>query len=248
MIPRILYMTAQSNSDVPPFVFENWRRLNPGLEIKFFDDQDCKTFLLRNFGQTHVEVFNRLIVGPLKASFFRICLLYVHGGYYADIDLEPLVPLENMTPLLKEDDHCDWFSCIGAEEETFFLAWMGAEKGCWYFKEIIDIMINQGLPFLKRTNIIDQLQNRDWETYWAFAVDHIMFKVLNLQYAFQVHPGDNHLTYHDEGTKEMKMFFFKESFPEGDSKRWMESFVSDLKGTPIAKSRYKCYNPLTHSF
>ena len=53
-------------------------------------------FLKKEFGQEYVDIFNFLKDGPIKADFWRICIIYKYGGMYADIDIQPFVSLETI--------------------------------------------------------------------------------------------------------------------------------------------------------
>lgn len=93
-IPKIIYMTYK-NSDVPQKVFDNWKRLSPEYEIKFFDDDACMEFLEEHFGQSYASYFKEIPYGPIKSDFWRLCALYITGGVYSDIDIFPQVPLSS---------------------------------------------------------------------------------------------------------------------------------------------------------
>ena len=70
-----------------------FKELNPDFEYIFYDDDRARKFLKDNFDKKAVEAFDLLIPGAYKADLFRLCELYINGGYYADIfmiDLEPL--------------------------------------------------------------------------------------------------------------------------------------------------------------
>lgn len=72
----------------------NWLNLNPDWNIELYDDERCKYFLLTNYSQLFVNIFNYLKDGPIKADFWRVCILYTYGGLYIDADINPLVPLD----------------------------------------------------------------------------------------------------------------------------------------------------------
>lgn len=86
---------------------ENWKRLNPEYNIILYDDELCKKFLLEEFSQLHLDIFNFLQHGPIKADFWRLCILYKYGGLYVDADIEPLVPLKEYI-----DDDDEFVTCI----------------------------------------------------------------------------------------------------------------------------------------
>tara|TARA_B110000977_G_scaffold194278_1_gene270615 strand:- start:989 stop:1744 length:756 start_codon:yes stop_codon:yes gene_type:complete len=90
-IPATIIQTMRP--PIPPWVKKAWVELNPGFEYVFFNDEDASQFIETNYSPAHIELFDKLKEYKHKADFFRYCYLYKNGGIYADIDLQPLVPL-----------------------------------------------------------------------------------------------------------------------------------------------------------
>jgi len=94
-IPRRIVQTYYSR-EVPERMnkaISTFKELNPDFEYVFYDDERCRKFLKENYDKKVLEAFDLLIPGAYKADLFRLCELYVNGGYYADvfmINLEPL--------------------------------------------------------------------------------------------------------------------------------------------------------------
>lgn len=84
---------CHKNLDKIKVYSKNWEILNPEYEIKLYDDELCKKFLLEEYSQLHLNIFNFLKHGPIKADFWRICILNKYGGLYVDADIKPLIPL-----------------------------------------------------------------------------------------------------------------------------------------------------------
>lgn len=93
-IPKVIYMCYKKLDKIKIYS-KNWKKLNPEYEIKLYDDELCKEFLLNEYSQLHLDIFNFLQDGPIKADFWRICIINKYGGLYVDADIEPLVPLKN---------------------------------------------------------------------------------------------------------------------------------------------------------
>ena len=74
---------------------ENWKKINIEYDIKLYDDNMCVNFLLDEYGELYKDIFDFLKDGPIKADFWRLCILYKYGGVYSDIDNEPLIPIRN---------------------------------------------------------------------------------------------------------------------------------------------------------
>jgi hypothetical protein len=97
---------------IPKKIYQSWKtkelsgkmatnvskvqKLNPEYEHVLYDDKDCREFLLQHFGQNYADAFDALIPGAFKCDFWRYAMLYVHGGIYMDIDMEPLVPFREI--------------------------------------------------------------------------------------------------------------------------------------------------------
>jgi hypothetical protein len=71
-----------------------WEALNPNWTIKLYDFPSAERFLRETYGQVYADIFNYIPDGPIKADFWRVCILYKHGGLYVDADIEPLVSLD----------------------------------------------------------------------------------------------------------------------------------------------------------
>ncbi len=93
-IPKTIYFCNKTLDKMEKYA-NNWKILNPDYEIKLYDNVLCKQFLLEEYGQLYVDIFDYLTDGPIKADFWRVCILYKYGGVYSDIDNEPLVPLKD---------------------------------------------------------------------------------------------------------------------------------------------------------
>ena len=96
MIPKILWQTYKTK--FPPKVSENciksWLNNNPGYEWYYFDDERCERFISDHFTQEFVDMYKSLPYGVMKSDAWRIAILYVYGGIYADLDTICIVPAD----------------------------------------------------------------------------------------------------------------------------------------------------------
>ena len=90
-IPDRIIVTWKNNN-VPGEILQRIQRLNPNKELVFYNDINIISYLGRHYGEKYVNFFKQIKRGMFKADFFRLCYLYRDGGYYMDIDIEPLVP------------------------------------------------------------------------------------------------------------------------------------------------------------
>lgn len=140
----------------------NWRRLNPEYDIILYDNERCRQFLLSEFSQKHVDIFNYLDSGPIKADFWRVCAIYRYGGLYVDADAEPIVPLEHYI-----DPTVDFVTC-SSYGPNFNPNFIFAKAGDGLLKQCIDTyekMYDDRIPF----------------SYWDWSIMTLFNKLLILE-------------------------------------------------------------------
>ena len=140
----------------------NWKRLNPDYEMQLYDDDMIKSFLLKEFGTLYVDVFEYLVDGPIKADFFRVCILYKNGGIYSDIDILPLVALsEFIVPGV------DFVTCSSFGRLSFNPNFILSKKGNVVLKRCIDWFVQK-------------YHNQDKYKYWDWSIMNAFTKNLHL--------------------------------------------------------------------
>lgn len=90
LIPRIVHQTWFE--DVTPEKYPNMSRLiesfkQSGWEYKFYTDDESVNFLSTHFPPEVRQAYDSLRPGAFKADLFRYCVLLIHGGVYADMDI-----------------------------------------------------------------------------------------------------------------------------------------------------------------
>jgi len=87
-IPLNLFQTWKTKnlSKVFQDIVDSWKIKNPEYNYQLFDDNDCEEFIKQNFDEKVYYAYSNLKLGAFKADLFRYCVLYIHGGVYADID------------------------------------------------------------------------------------------------------------------------------------------------------------------
>jgi hypothetical protein len=90
LIPRIIHQTWFE--DVTPEKYPNMSRLiesfkQSGWEYKFYTDDESVNFLSTHFPPEVRQAYDALRPGAFKADLFRYCVLLIHGGVYADMDI-----------------------------------------------------------------------------------------------------------------------------------------------------------------
>lgn len=75
--------------------------MNPKHEWYYMDDFKCQNFIQDHFSSNFIEMYNSLPYGIMKSDAWRIAVIYIYGGVYADIDTVCLKPIDDWT------DDCD---------------------------------------------------------------------------------------------------------------------------------------------
>ena len=93
--PKVIYLCNKTISESEIKACNLWKELNPEYEIKLYSDSMIEEFLMENYGEVYKNIFDYITDGPIKADFWRICILYKYGGVYSDIDNIPLIQLND---------------------------------------------------------------------------------------------------------------------------------------------------------
>jgi len=102
-IPKRIIQAWKTWSSKKPEMFslyiESIKNKNPDYEYMFFKDDQIDEFLKTHYPH-YYETFQRLPMNIQKMDFFRYVALYHFGGFYFDLDITALEPLDE---LLKND-------------------------------------------------------------------------------------------------------------------------------------------------
>jgi mannosyltransferase OCH1-like enzyme len=189
MIPKIIYM-CHKNLDKIRIYSENWKKLNPDYEIKLYDDEMCKDFLLNEYSELYLDIFNFLKDGPIKADFWRICILNKYGGLYVDADIEPLVPLNEY---IDSDD--EFVTCISQNFNNTNINWQFNPHFilCNKNNKILQDCINL---YIYQYNLKRKYDYWDWSICKFFRINGVTEKrsqiinINNIKYKFLLELND----------------------------------------------------------
>lgn len=103
---KIIHITNKTIDDKLLKVKKEWLDLNYEYKIELYDDVRCLEILHKYYGNKYCDIFNFIKDGPIKCDFFRVCILYIYGGIYADSDISPVVSLKEFV-----DEDVDLMTC-----------------------------------------------------------------------------------------------------------------------------------------
>ena len=163
-IPKTIYFCNKTLFKMEEYS-NNWKILNPEYEIVLYDDKMCEKFLLEEYSEIHKNIFIFLIDGPIKADFWRICILNKYGGVYSDIDNEPLIPLKDF--IEKDIDFATCTTYCKFMELNYNPNFIISKKNNIILEKCIDWYIN------------NYLNNKPYE-YWNWSIMRVFTDVLHL--------------------------------------------------------------------
>lgn len=97
-IPRILFQTWKSRTNLPAN-FALWRNTfilqNPDFQCLVWDDADNRAFVAEHF-PWFVPIYDYFPAEIFRVDAVRLLFLFVHGGFYCDLDTECLKSLDSL--------------------------------------------------------------------------------------------------------------------------------------------------------
>lgn len=190
-IPNNIHLIHKDISLLNKSAFE-WKKLNPNYNVILYDDEACLEFLLTYYGKQYCDIFNFIQHGAIKCDFFRICLLYIYGGIYADSDISPVVPLNEYLT-----DDIDFATCISYNyKENYSL---------WNYNPQFIVSHNYDKTLLQIINkYVNLYVSKSKYEYWTWSICNLFDKIDNFQIELY---GDNIFTFNEKKYK-----FFIEEF------------------------------------
>ena len=130
-IPRIIIQVWVQKDGGKPMVPANqvqymnkFRELNPSFEHMFFNGNDIEQFFKDNY-MGYYDTYKRLPIFIQKLDFFRYLAIYHYGGFYFDMDVEPLKPLDdkvlNHSAVFPVDEYASALDCQNPRMKSYCL-------------------------------------------------------------------------------------------------------------------------------
>jgi len=137
-IPRILWQTNFTNR-VTLAVYINYlfnRLLAYDFDYRFVITEDRAEFIKLNYSKEIFESYSRIQIGAAQADFWRLLVLYKHGGVYMDIDAHLVWPLSS---IIKSEQTELYIVARKGDITNYFIA---SKNDNIHLKEMIDVVFN----------------------------------------------------------------------------------------------------------
>lgn len=146
MIPKIVHFTWKTQD--PPGemgrYYDGWKRLHPGWDIRLWTDASMREFVATDYPEL-LEIYDAYPRNIQRADSFRYMVLNRFGGIYSDLDVEPLLPVDE---LLKYDaftgvepaEHMGTDRTHAGVPYLLTNAFMGSVPGHPWWREVLGLM------------------------------------------------------------------------------------------------------------
>jgi mannosyltransferase OCH1-like enzyme len=148
-LPKLIHHTWK-HTHLHPLLrrcVDSFRKWNPGWKCEFWTDDACERLIADELPD-FLETYQGYPAGILRADVFRLAVLYLRGGVYADLDMECLRPLDELI----EASQCrsgDWEVLLGRDHpsherlhykgrQMWLNAFMLARPGARYLRLVLD--------------------------------------------------------------------------------------------------------------
>ena len=86
-IPKNIFQTYSNNNyhNIDHYnAIQSLIDLNPDFKYYFYNDQECRQFIIKNYDEKILNSYDKLYPCAYKADFFRYLIIYKYGGIYLD--------------------------------------------------------------------------------------------------------------------------------------------------------------------
>jgi hypothetical protein len=216
-IPKIIYMCDRTLDSISKYGL-NWTKLNPDYKLKLYDNEMCEKFLSDVFGDEYKDLFNYITHGPIKADFWRICILYKYGVVYIDADNEPLVALSEFI-----NPDVDFVTCTAySPNHSFNPNFIMAKSGDSILKQSIN-------------TYLDWYREKKQYSYFSWSIMNVFTQVIKIP-DFKKKDG----VYEVDGKR-------IQIIREQEGKEFYDDH-NIYKGVRVFNNRYRNYDAGIHQF
>jgi mannosyltransferase OCH1-like enzyme len=139
MIPKIIWQTSKDSFDkLPQYAkdaAQTWKNLNPEYEYVHMDDEKAKSFIIREFGEDWLKIFNSYPLGVMRGDLWRYMIIYIYGGVYADLDTICVNPIDTW---INKDK--DLIICIDDDNKNYAQLAFAAKPKNITIKNVLDLI------------------------------------------------------------------------------------------------------------
>jgi len=140
LIPKLIHqtwkesVTKEKYPNMSRFI-KSWK--HKGWDHWFYDDEAAEKFISKHFPPQVKEAYDALLPPAFKADLFRYCVLFIHGGVYADIDVLSTGDLD-----IAIDDNVGFFVPNDQFNACLWNGFIASAPGHPILADIIETIVN----------------------------------------------------------------------------------------------------------
>ena len=196
MIPKKIFQSHKSFDYVmdDPILKQStftWKKHYKNYAYSFYDDKRCDTFMKEHFDGNVYDTYTKMPLPVMNADLWRYCIIYHHGGIYADTDLKI-----NTSPDIFINPNSDISLSVEPNTNFFVQFAFAAIQNSPALKSVIDLVVEnmknyhngkmkhlekewivhhltgpnafrKGIEtYLQKNNLKTFTRNRDYENYY----------------------------------------------------------------------------------
>ena len=197
LIPKRIIQIWKTWTNKTPDMFakytETLKKMNPTYEYLFFKDLEIDMFLKNEYPE-YYDTYLRLPLNIQKVDFFRYVAIYHFGGFYFDLDIMGLQPLDDLLKydsVFPIDEHINEGACsiyrfnnFCKRGQTFLLGQYGlaAKPKNLFVKFLVDSIHNNVNNYIKH-----YVANSEEYVYKTTGPDFVTMAYMNFDNSDRVH-------------------------------------------------------------
>ena len=145
LVPKIIHkIIIVDDGKIPKFTdgmkgaIETFYRMNPDYKMKIYSGDDCVKYIKEHFDDEILEAYNCLKPYAYKSDLVRQLILYNEGGWYTDIRMVDLQPLDLLNKQGKE-----FYACFDSPQQQLCMCngFIGVTPKHPITKKMIDLIL-----------------------------------------------------------------------------------------------------------
>ena len=201
LIPKIIVQTWKNRSI--PYKYQPLQtgliRKHPEYKYLFFTDEDINMFLKKEYPDYYIT-FQKLPILIQKIDFFRYIAIYHYGGFYFDLDMEcmeplddellkhnTIIPIDDKFSQSKKDLNRQWMNYRG-ENVILGQYAFGAVKHSAFMKFLAD-NIHHNIDLILKdydTKVKNNISNFEYFVYSTTGPDYVTYMYKNFYQKWEV--------------------------------------------------------------
>jgi len=101
-MPKLIHFTCKDKTNLNNKIWEEcldkYKEMYPDYKIIIYDNNDIYN-IIEKIDKDNLDSIKSIKIGAVLADIFRYYILYLRGGYYSDLDCEPIKKIEKLSEI-----------------------------------------------------------------------------------------------------------------------------------------------------